>query len=202
MNKKEFYNKLEEYGIKLDNYQIAVGYKTDTMYYDGVYKNSKNKWVVYEILDRNYFSIDYEGDSEEKAFSMIYDALFYQIDIKGYITKYISEEVIETGQKKVATFLKEKYKISSTATENIWSNLCCNFHVLNEVKYFARNNKFVPADDCYKVEGYSAQDIYEMSQGDNFSTYLTEIGAYNYLIYLAKHPEEALKNLKNGLPRK
>ena len=50
-------------------------------------------------------------------------------------------------------------------------------------------------NDCYRVEGYSAQDIFE-------KTYLTEIGAYNYLIYLKEDPEQALKDLKDGLPRK
>lgn len=50
-------------------------------------------------------------------------------------------------------------------------------------------------DDCYRVEGFSAQDIYR-------KTYLTEIGAYNYLIYLRKYPKQALKDLKDGLPRK
>ena len=44
-------------------------------------------------------------------------------------------------------------------------------------------------------KGCSAQDIYE-------KTYLTEIGAYNYLIYLKEDPEQALKDLKNGLPIK
>ena len=73
--------------------------------------------------------------------------------------------------------------------------LLYDFHVLNEVKYFALNGKFVPSNDCYRVEGFSAQDIYR-------KTYLTEIGAYNYLIYLEKNPEQALKDLKHGLPRK
>lgn len=53
----------------------------------------------------------------------------------------------------------------------------------------------MPAKNCCKIRGYSAQDIYE-------KTYLTEIGAYNYLIYLEKNPEQALENLRKGLSRK
>jgi len=48
---------------------------------------------------------------------------------------------------------------------------------------------------CYKVQGYSAKQIYD-------STYLEVIGAYNYLIYLRRKPKEALENLEKGLPRK
>lgn len=97
---------------------------------------------------------------------------------------------------------KKKYNISELNAKDTWNYLAYDFHVLNEVKYFALNNKFVPKDDCYRVHGYSAQDIYEMSQGDNFSTHLTEIGAYNYLIYLETYLEQALKDLNKGLPRK
>lgn len=45
------------------------------------------------------------------------------------------------------------------------------------------------------VEGYTAEKI-------NRTSYLSELGAYNYLIYLREKPDEALKNLKAGLPRK
>ena len=70
--------------------------------------------------------------------------------------------------------------------------LLYDFRILNEVKYFALNNDFVSAKNCCKIRGYSAQDIYE-------KTYLTEIGAYNYLIYLIQHPKQALKDLRESL---
>ena len=107
----------------------------------------------------------------------------------------IDQKTIETSKAYVCDFLQKKYSIYKIDAEDTWNYLMYDLHVLNEVKYFALNDKFVPIDDCYKVGGYSAKDIYE-------KTYLTEIGAYNYLIYLDKHPEQALKDLKNGLPRK
>lgn len=92
-------------------------------------------------------------------------------------------------------FLQKKYSISKSDAEGTWEYLLYDFRILNEVKYFALNNDFVPEKHCVKIRGYSARDIYE-------KTYLTEIGAYNYLIYLEKNPEQALKDLKNGLPKK
>lgn len=46
-----------------------------------------------------------------------------------------------------------------------------------------------------EVEGYTAQKLF-----DNFS--LSELGAYNYLIYLREDREKALSDLEKGLPRK
>lgn len=193
MNEKEFYKRTEDYGINLSLYQIAFGYKTDKMYYAGIYKKG-DKWIVYQVGERNEVVILYEGN-EDEAYIYIYDILFVDIRDAGFINQSITEKVIQTPKSYVCDFLQKKYNISESDAEDTWNYLLYDFHVLNEVKYFALNNKFVPKDDCYRVEGYSAQDIYE-------KTYLTEIGAYNYLIYLEKHPEQALKDLKNGLPRK
>lgn len=46
-----------------------------------------------------------------------------------------------------------------------------------------------------KVCGYSAKQLYE-------ETYLSVLGAYNYLIYLREEPQKAITNLEAGLPKK
>lgn len=192
MNKEEFYKKLQEYGINLDAYQIAIGYKTDEMYYRWIYKDN-GKWVAYRVGDRNRVSTSYK-ENEKDAYQYIYNALLVDIRRAGLVNQSITEDVIQTSKSYVCDFLQKKYSISKSDAEDTWEYLLYDFRILNEVKYFALNNDFVPAKNCYRVEGYSAQDIFE-------KTYLTEIGAYNYLIYLENHPEQALKNLKNGLPR-
>lgn len=50
-------------------------------------------------------------------------------------------------------------------------------------------------EDALVVEGLGAQHL-----TTNYS--LSVLGAYNYLIYLREMPEEALEDLKRGLPRK
>lgn len=50
-------------------------------------------------------------------------------------------------------------------------------------------------EKAISVEGYTAQVL-------NSTTYLSALGAYNFLIYLREKPEEAIEDLKAGLPRK
>lgn len=45
------------------------------------------------------------------------------------------------------------------------------------------------------VEGYTARMLMD-------TTYLTPVGAYNFLVFLREEPEAALADLKRGLPRK
>lgn len=52
-----------------------------------------------------------------------------------------------------------------------------------------------PKEDSITVEKHTAQELFE-----NYS--LSELGSYNYLIYLRHNPEVALKDLERGLPRK
>lgn len=194
MFKHEFLKKMDEYGINLVDYQIVIDEYVPVSYFLGVCKG-KNKWIIYEVGDRNNVDIMYEESSKNKIFDEFYQEVLERLHSLGYVTINISKQVIQTPKSYVCDFLQKKYNISKFDVNDIWNDLKYDFHVLNEVKYFALNGKFVPKDDCYKVEGYSAQDIYE-------KTYLTEIGAYNYLIYLKEDPEQALKDLKNGLPIK
>lgn len=52
-----------------------------------------------------------------------------------------------------------------------------------------------PRSGGLRVCGYSAKDLHD-------TTYLSVLGAYNYLIYLREDETNALSDLKAGLPRK
>lgn len=56
-------------------------------------------------------------------------------------------------------------------------------------------SKRVFPENGIMVCGYNAETLHQ-----NFS--LSPLGAYNYLIYLEEHPQEALADLKGGLLRK
>lgn len=191
MNKKEFYQKIDDYGIDLDQYQIAIGYKTDEMYYRGVY-NQDGTWYVYRVGDRNRFS-SHVCTNEDDAFDSIYHSLLVDIRRAGLVNKSITEDVIQTPKLVVCDFLQKRFSMSNRVAENTWNDLKTQFDILNEVKYFALNDYFVPDKDCCHIQGYSAQDIYN-------KTYLTEIGAFGFLIYMRRHPEQAKKYLKDGMP--
>ena len=96
MTKEEFLKKLQEYGINLDRYQIAIDYKTREMYYTGIYKDG-DKWIVYNVGDRNEVSVLYEGN-ERTAYMYIYGALLADIENAGFVNQSITEDVIQTSK--------------------------------------------------------------------------------------------------------
>ena len=178
MTEKEFWQKIKNYGINLNLFQIAFGHKTDEMYYSGIFEDKNGKWNFYKVEDRNLVSVRYTGN-KDTAIDYLYNSLLAQIWEHGYNSQYITNDVIQTPKFVVCNFLQKKYSISKSEAENIWNYLMRDFDVLNEVKYFALNNKFVPEDDCYKVQGYSAQDVHELLDLNIFDSFI-------YLIKLEK----------------
>lgn len=75
-----------------------------------------------------------------------------------------------------------------------YEKLCRYEDIRNEFYNYVMNEEF-PKENIISVEGYTAEQLCK-------TTMLNPLGAYNYLIYLRDNPEEALSNLKEGLPRK
>ena len=188
MTKKEFLEKMHAYGIKLGEYQIIVDEYMPISYYLGVYKKNR-KWLIYEVGERDQVFLLYEETSEEKIFDEFYQKVFSRLELIGIMNETIDQKTIETSKSHVCNFLQKKYNISKLDAEDTWNYLMYDFRILNEVKYFALNNKFVPEDDCYKVHGYSAQDI-----ANKLS--LNAIDSYKYLINLEKDSDRYLPKIK------
>lgn len=94
----------------------------------------------------------------------------------------------------VIGYLKSACGMSEHRAEDAYRKLSMHDDILNEFYFYVKNRRF-PSFDPVTAEGFSAQQLVD-------STYLAPLGAYNYLIYLREAPEEALADLKNGLPRK
>lgn len=188
MTKKEFLEKMHEYGIKLGQYQIIVDDLMPISYYLGVYKKNR-KWLIYEVGERDQVFLLYEETSEEKIFDEFYQKVFSRLELIGIMNETIDQKTIETSKSHVCNFLQKKYNISKLDAEDTWNYLMYDFRILNEVKYFALNNKFVPEDDCYKVHGYSAQDIAD-------KLCLNAVDSYNYLINLEKDSDRYLSKIE------
>jgi hypothetical protein len=65
--------------------------------------------------------------------------------------------------------------------------------IYKEFAYYVKCRHFV--NEPIVIEGFSAKDLYEKYP-------LSIMGAYNYLIYLKEDTENALADLKAGLPRR
>lgn len=106
---------------------------------------------------------------------------------------YITLEELKR-ENSIKEYLIKECGMSRKAAQDAFDKLYKHYDLLNEFYFYVKNGRF---ESYYPstAEGYSAQQLYE-------TTYLTPIGAYNYLIYLRESPEEALENLEKGLPRK
>ncbi|MGI6249582.1 MAG: hypothetical protein ACOYJX_09375 [Acutalibacteraceae bacterium] len=92
-------------------------------------------------------------------------------------------------------FVNELGKSEKRAAEML-QKLARHPDILAEFAVWVKMRTFPEKEDgAIEVEGQTAKTLFE-------STYLEPIGAYNFLIYLREKPEEALADLKKGLPRK
>lgn len=193
MIKNELEQIIKNIGIELIDIGIVYGNKIVVPCVFGIYQEN-DEWVIYSINERGKYSERYRG-SESQAYENILRKILVRLFDFGYINGAISENIILTSQDTIVDFLKSKYNMNDYQANQTWEYLKQDFHVLNEVKYYVINGEFVPEKYCYKVKGYSAQQLFE-------STYLDVIGAFNYLVFLKRKPQEALAALKAGLPRK
>lgn len=135
---------------------------------------------------------EYYDDGTLSGFAFVNEAYYpdWFFELFGVYSK-MEELKRETA---ILACLKGEFSMSPERAEAAYKKLATHPDILNEFYFYANNGRFISFDPI-TAEGYSAQGLCE-------TTYLSPIGAYNYLIYLREHPEEALQDLKDGLPRK
>ncbi len=94
----------------------------------------------------------------------------------------------------VKDYMLKECKMSPKRAEEAYLKLKKHCDLLNEFYFYVKNGRFMSFEP-QTSEGISAEQLFE-------NTYLSPLGAYNYLIYLRESPKEALADLKKGLPRK
>lgn len=92
-------------------------------------------------------------------------------------------------------YLRDDEKMTDTVSEQVVGKLQRHPDILNEFAQWVSLREFPTGAAAVSVEGYTAESLVK-------STYLRPVGAYNYLVYLRESPQEALDDLKKGLPRK
>ena len=193
MKRQEFLELIDQYGISLSRLGIRLdeisGWEGD----HGIYEED-GKWFYYSSDGRNHIDKTLL-ENEEIAFDKMFHVVFVDLDIECYLTLSIDEEIVKMKKDTICQFIRENYSMSEQQANDAWEYLKKDMHALFEFKYYVAKGDFVPADDCYKVQGYSAEQLYT-------TTYLEVLGAFNYLVYLKTKPQEALDKLKKGLPRR
>lgn len=193
MTQEKFFQQIENLGIDSRHLGIVIGECSGWEGAHGVYEKD-GQWIYYSADERNNIDEEIIGN-EEKAFDKMFEDIFIDLYWDKYLTKAITEDIVKIDKQTVCQFICKTYSMSEQKATDIWNNLKRDMHVLFEFKYYVANNEFVPDKFCYKVRGYSAEQLYN-------ATSLTTLGAFNYMVYLKKRPQEALANLKKGLPRR
>ena len=190
MKRKDFIDNITEMGIKPENYGVYVDELCRAAYGMGIYCDN-GEWVVYKVDERNNIFESVRGD-EDIAFDSFFRKLFVRLDDLNYINYSITKDIVKTTRTVIFDYFRRKYQIEDNMLEDTWNYLLQDFDALNNLKYYVVNDSFVPKEDAYVVEGYTAQRIYE-------ETNLNELEAHKYLVYLRLEPEQALNDLKIGV---
>lgn len=111
----------------------------------------------------------------------------HEIEVSTYSFNNYDKEIIR--------MLEEKYKLSKKKAVLTIKKLLQHQGIYTEFVNSLTSEKYPDKNNAIIIEGYNAETLEK-----DYS--LSMLGAYNCLIYLREMPEEALKNLKDGLPRK
>lgn len=91
--------------------------------------------------------------------------------------------------------LRENYHFTEKRAVQAILKLQRHPDLLAEFKSAAASGGFPPDEQAIHVEGFTARELNERFP-------LSQLGAYNYLIYLRERPKDALEDLRKGLPRR
>lgn len=167
-----------------------LGHSADTF---GYYRRSDGIWIVFVTDSERGVELEsYTCNSDDEAF----DKVFNLAESHNFIDT--CEKTIANFEEKepvILSYLMKEYNYSEKKADKALEYLRQNKYVAFEFLYYIENGVFVPEKYATEYYGYT---VAKLSQRDD----LTLLGAFNYLIYLQKKPEEALANIKKGLPRK
>lgn len=159
----------------------------------GYYQNEDETWSTFVTDDERGVNL-YRNKvpTEEEAI----ESLIKLVEISNFAYYFDSvTDHLEEKQPTIIEHLKAEYGYSEAQAEKAMEYLLQSKAITFEYYYYIENGDFLPDGHASVFSGYTARRLYE-------ETYLTVLGAFNYMIYLKKNPAEALENLKRGLPRK
>ena len=110
-----------------------------------------------------------------------------------YISNYRSKDEAVLTREMIVEYLCKECDMSENRAKSVIRGLGKHKEVYYEFASYVKNRQF--PQDAFAVEGYTAEQLH-----NNYP--LSVVGAYNFLVYLLEEPQEALADLKAGLPRK
>lgn len=142
------------------------------------------------------FELKWNVPATEKTFYC--KCLNCGMEIKRSNPNYKEPGTISGNNKdKIITYLINIAKLTEKRALASYEKLNQHEDILNEFANCINEEQFNYCDNGIIVEGYSAKSLKE-----KVGNKLSNLGVYNYLIYLRENPDEAKQNLDVGLPVK
>ena len=146
---------------------------------ENVYPKNYNVLPMFHLIDRN-------ADDNE-----IYEKMCAINN--WYISNYRDKDEAVIMREMITKYLCYECKMSEKRAKTVIKGLGKHKEIYLEFASYVKNRKF--EKQAISIEGYTAEQLF-----NNFP--LSVVGAYNYLVYLIEEPQNALADLKAGLPRK
>lgn len=190
----EWYNSI--YSDKMPCYIEIIDANNSQIFIDGEWKNVVYSWSIF-CVEGVWKYVETDGDRgyvfDLKCFNAEEDATEYAKAILK--KKYLSLQG-NSKEEMLCRFIQQRFRYSEKRAKIMIDQMRPYDDIFDEFFNYARVGKYCKKDKIKtEVCGYTAERL--------ISEYnLSPLGAYNFLVYLKEKPENALKDLKAGLPRK
>jgi len=180
-------------------------YRDGLKRYIGRVSSVQNQTNVFGILDAEAETVVFITDAERgimrssfrfKNEEDAFEELLQLAEREQYIEW--AEQTLENFSSvtpELVAYLVENYGYGPQRAEKAIAYLLQAEYIACEFVYYIKNGHFVPPHLACLFKGCTAQRLYE-------HTTLSVLGAFNYMVYLKTKPQEALENLRKGLPCK
>lgn len=159
----------------------------------GYYQSLNGTYVVFVTdSERGLVSHKIKCGSEEEAVTKMLEF----VDREKYIN--LCRETLDHYEEKlpmILSYLEQEYGYGEEKAREAVEYLKQSEYTAFEFAHYVERGEFVPDRYAEYRSGYTAERIYR-------ETGQTVLGAFNYMVYLKRKPEEALEYLKKGLPRR
>lgn len=181
---------------KMPRYIKLLDANNNQVNYDGKWQNIPYIWSVFN----NGMSWTYVETDSERGY--VVDIKYFENEKSAvnYAHEVLNKKYLalsgNSKEEMLCRYVMRQYGYSEKRTKIMIDRMMQYNDIFEEFFNYARIGKFQKKDKSKtEVCGYTAEKL-------NRDFNLSPLGAYNYLVYLKEEPQQAVADLKAGLPRK
>jgi hypothetical protein len=159
MTRDAFLQSMQNYGVSLWLIHIYVNEVVKSNFATYILQE-KDEWVIYEVDERNKEQEVFQGN-EEEAFEELFEIALYRLSGSSFTNPYITMEILTMTYKECESILRCRFGKTRLEARKLWNDLCEDFWVLSEFKYYLRYQTFLPPEYAVRRFGKTARDFYQ-----------------------------------------